>query len=339
MDHRRFLSSLSAEQRQELVALSDAKGLRHLVVHWGLIGLCSALIAAEVPGWPALMIVQGVLLVFLFTLLHETSHRTPFRSGWLNSFAGHMSGFIIFLPATWFRFFHLAHHRYTQMPGKDPELSEPKPESWTQYLRHVSGIPVWIAHAKTLVSNASDRRIGDFVPDARRKGVVIEARLYVIAYGLLFGLSLWRGSDLLLHLWIVPLLLGQPFLRLYLLAEHGRCPFVSNMFENTRTVFTNGFVRAISWNMPFHAEHHSYPTVPFHRLPELHNLAQRYLGVTAKGYASFNRSFCTGLGAEVRVGSKNVPLLARSSGMDFPSGHVERRERRFLRAEVEVHVE
>jgi fatty acid desaturase len=29
-------------------------------------------------------------------------------------------------------------------------------------------------------------------------------------------------------------------------------------------------VKLFAWNMPFHAEHHAYPAVPFHALPALH---------------------------------------------------------------------
>ena len=36
-----------------------------------------------------------------------------------------------------------------------------------------------------------------------------------------------------LTLWIIPALLGQPFLRAFLLAEHAACPAVSNMLENS----------------------------------------------------------------------------------------------------------
>jgi fatty acid desaturase len=60
-------------------------------------------------------------------------------------------------------------------------------------------------------------------------------------YGLA-GLTLvW--TDVLLWVWLVPVLLGQPVLRLYLLAEHGDCPEVANMFENTRTTFTTRAMR------------------------------------------------------------------------------------------------
>jgi fatty acid desaturase len=75
------------------------------------------------------------------------------------------------------------------------------------------------------------------------------------------------------------------------LAEHGDCPQVTNMFENTRTTFTTRAVRFLAWNMPFHVEHHVYPSVPFHRLPMLHGLMQDRLQVTSQGYAAFTRDY------------------------------------------------
>ena len=63
------------------------------------------------------------------------------------------------------------------------------------------------------------------------------------------------------------------------------------MFENTRTTFTSRAVRALAWNMPYHTEHHTYPSVPFHRLPELHRLIEPHLRVTADGYGAFNKAY------------------------------------------------
>jgi len=291
MNHKDFLSSLTPEQRQHLTARSDVKGLLHLVGHWGAIAACSTLILIAVPLWPLLLVVQGVLLVFLFTLLHETSHKTPFQSDWINDCVGHICGFIIFLPATWFRYFHFAHHKHTQIPGKDPELDSPKPETKLGYALYVSGLPLWLNHAKTVIRTARGQMSTRYIPTARRAGITREARLYLVGYVALLGLSLWHASTALLYLWLLPALLGQPFLRLYLLAEHGRCPMVANMFENTRTTFTSRFVRGLAWNMPYHTEHHTYPSVPFHRLPELRRLTTPYLNVTANGYAAFNKEY------------------------------------------------
>ena len=41
-----------------------------------------------------------------------------------------------------------------------------------------------------------------------------------------------------------------------------------NGLTNTRTTLTNGLMRLLMWNMPFHTEHHLYPSIPFHRLPD-----------------------------------------------------------------------
>jgi fatty acid desaturase len=113
----------------------------------------------------------------------------------------------------------------------------------------------------------------------------VMAGLYV-----LLGLTL-LVSPFVFWVWLLPIVLGQPFLRLYLLAEHGDCPEVANMFENTRTTFTTGVMRFLAWNMPYHAEHHVYPAVPFHKLPELHGLMKDELRVTAEGYGAFAREF------------------------------------------------
>ncbi len=117
------------------------------------------------------------------------------------------------------------------------------------------------------------------------------ARWMLVGYVLLLVLSLAAGATILLWLWVVPVLLGQPFLRLYLLAEHGLCPFVANMLENTRTTYTTRLVRLLAWNMPYHTEHHTYPTVPFHKLPDLHRLMKDDLRTTANGYTAFNREY------------------------------------------------
>ena len=91
----------------------------------------------------------------------------------------------------------------------------------------------------------------------------------------------------LFRVWLLPLALGFPVLRLYLLAEHDRCEEVADMLRNTRTTLTNRAVRFLAWNMPFHAEHHAAPSVPFHKLPELHGHVRNRIAVLTPGYRTF----------------------------------------------------
>lgn len=290
MDHRDFLASLPPDVKSGLTAPSNRAGLRHLAGHLGLIGALGLPVALGLPGWGLCLLPLGVALVFLFTLEHECTHRTPFASPALNDWVGRACGMVLILPFEWFRYFHLAHHRWTNLPGQDPELEGARPETLRQWLWHVSGLPYWAAMARITLALAFGRGgQARYLPAPALPRIRAEARAMLVLYALAAA-SLWL-SPLLLWLWLVPVLLGQPFLRLYLLAEHGDCPQVAGMFDNTRTTFTSALVRFLAWNMPYHTEHHVFPAVPFHRLPALHALMRDHLRVTAPGYAAFTRSY------------------------------------------------
>ena len=93
-----------------------------------------------------------------------------------------------------------------------------------------------------------------------------------------------------LYFFFLPSLLAMPFMRAYLIAEHTLCSRDQNFLTNTRTTLTNFPIRLLMWNMPFHAEHHLFPAVPFHRLPALHGLIGDRFAYVAPGYVATNRS-------------------------------------------------
>lgn len=288
-NHKQLLASLPDSLRIELTSKSDLKGLGMLSTHVIAIGLSTLWIAQGWAGWQAVLVLQGIMLVFLFTLLHETSHATVFETNWLNTAVGWLCSLIIFLPPNWFRYFHLAHHRHTHDPDKDPELEGGKPETLLEYLWVVSGIPVWRFHLQTLVLNAFGKPNYDYLPTQGYRKIRREALIMLGIYALIVLGMVLTGNFLLVWVWILPMLIGQPFLRLYLMAEHDRCPHVSNMLENTRTTFTNRFVRWLAWNMPYHAEHHAFPSVPFYQLPKFHEVAKEHLRMTENGYVQFQK--------------------------------------------------
>ncbi len=294
IDHQRVIADLEPALREVLLTRSDGPGLLRFAFHAGAILALGTLIALGAPFWFLLLPVQGILIIFLFTTMHECIHDTAFKSSFLNRSVSVLCGFVIIIPPAWFRYFHFAHHRHTHEPGLDPELQSPKPQNIFSYVRHVSGLPVWASNIRALVTNAMGRNADKFVPPKGKARVTFEARLMLTIYFLIASASVLWGSTLLIWTWIVPALLGQPFLRLFLLAEHTACPHVENMFENTRTTFTTRLVRMIAWNMPFHAEHHALPTVPFHKLPMLHRAVREHLKVTADGYRYFNGKLISG---------------------------------------------
>src|SRR5438477_11756269 len=137
---RRSRSDLRA-----LGQLSNGRGMARLAAHLAALVAAASLVAGA-PGplsGLAAQAVEGAILVFLFAPLHETIHRTAFRSRRGNDVAAAVLGFVLLLPAGGFRRFHFAHHRHTQDPARDPELATPKPRTRAAWLLAVSGLVLW----------------------------------------------------------------------------------------------------------------------------------------------------------------------------------------------------
>ena len=282
---------------RDLATRSDRRGVLQLGGHAAALLASGGLVwLAPGPAWllPA-MLVHGIVLVFLFAPLHEAVHKTAFRSHGLNDAVARVCGALLVLPPAYFRAFHFAHHRHTQDPARDPELATPKPDSIGRYLWHVSGLPYWGQRIATTLRHARGQVDESFVAARERRHIAREARRLLATYLVLAAGSLALGSAALLWLWVFPALLGQPFLRAYLLAEHTGCPLIPDMLRNSRTTKSVALVRRLAWNMPYHAEHHAYPALPFHALPAAHELLKERVAVQADGYVEVNREILLAL--------------------------------------------
>lgn len=142
MDHKALVANLSREQRSHLLQQANGPVLRRLASQWAAILTLGAWVLLGAWAWPLALVPLGVLLVFQFTLLHEVSHLTAFRTRWINEALALACGLILLLPPHWFRYFHFAHHRYTQDPERDPELASHKPQTLAAYAWHITGLPV-----------------------------------------------------------------------------------------------------------------------------------------------------------------------------------------------------
>jgi fatty acid desaturase len=282
---------LDRDTLRRLSRRSNARGFLQLAAH-GLTLAATGLLVWASRGrlWilPA-MLAYGIVLNFVFCALHETIHRTAFASRRINDAVAWVTGAIMVLPAEYFRAFHFAHHRFTQDSARDPELALPPVSSLGVYLWRATGIPNWTKRLSITARHALTGRVTEpFVTEAKRAAIVREARVLWCVYGAILALSLAFRSDAALIYWIFPLLLGQPFLRLYLMSEHADCALSDDMYANTRTTYTNGAVRLLAWQMPFHVEHHAFPAVPFHALVRVNALIRDRIEVDARGYLALH---------------------------------------------------
>src|SRR5207248_659425 len=157
--------------------------------------------------------------------MHECVHGSAFRARVLNEVVGRLAGLAILFDATYYRQFHFAHHRYAQDPSRDPELlTAPPPRSRAAYWWRATALPYWQARAVNLWRLSRGRFDGlDFVPVTAHPEIVRSVRAMLGLLLVLGAASLALGTSALLWYWLLPLALGLPVLRLYLLSEHTGC--------------------------------------------------------------------------------------------------------------------
>jgi len=280
---------IPVEVLKQLNTRSNLAGWIQLLLHLGLIGVSGGLWLTQMGAQPGMalpaLVVYGASLATMFAALHECVHRTAFASRKLNDSVAWVAGLLSFYNSTFYRYYHKWHHRYTQIPGKDPELEDPKPRNWRQYLRELSGIPWWFGKLRGYWRLATGQLQGcPYIPESAQGEVIRSVRWQLAVYGLGIAISLGTGWPWFLVLWLLPLAVGQPILRFILLAEHTGCSQDENPLTNTRTTLTVWPVRLLMWNMPYHAEHHLYPSLPFHALAKAHGYLRPHLGQVELGY-------------------------------------------------------
>jgi fatty acid desaturase len=293
---------LSNQELRTLIGRSDRLGWQRLGLHIVLLAAAGWLVAVS-SGWmvvPAVFVL-GLVQVALFAPAHETMHQTAFASRRANAIVGWLTSCPSLLNWHFYTAYHLAHHRHTQVPGQDPELMTPPPVSVGGYALRVLGIPFWTLRLRVMWDCwRRDLTAYPFVSAAAAPKIIRSVRwMTVLMLGGAAGSALVFGWATPLLYWIGPQLLGQPPLRAYLLVEHTGCTEDPNGLTNTRTTLTWAPVRLLMWDMPYHAEHHLFPSIPFHRLADAHALLRAKLGFVQPGYVRWNVGFVRSLAGRV----------------------------------------
>jgi len=251
-------------------------------VHWCYSnGYWLLLLLAEVPF--------GIAESFLFNGFHEMVHNTAFKTQAFNTVFAEFIGFTIFRGAKWFWCFHWTHHRYTNDPAKDPELSggsldlDDPMRSAASYVSFLSGYPFGFERIPRMLRLATGMAAADpwvaYQSASTKKYVRIESVIYCVGYLLVALAAVTHpcsvGINLVLY-WLLPHCFGAGHLRMYQFAEHRAClmgPYTdTNAWICSRTTSTWWFYRKLAWQMPWHVEHHAFPNVPFHKLQATHEM-------------------------------------------------------------------
>lgn len=272
-----YHTDIPRKQMKALMQREDAPAIRDTVILFaamtGLAGLGMLLWGSlwAVPVWLGYGVLYGSAMDSRW---HECGHGTAFRTSWMNDALYQIASFcMVRNPVVW-RWSHARHHTDTVIVGRDPEIAVMRPPAFLRLLLNVFGIVDALTGWGRMLRHAGGRLDTEertWVPDSEQPKVIRVARIWVAIYAATLALAAGLGSILPLMVIGLPRLYGAWHHVMTGLLQHaGLADNVNDHRLNSRTVLMNPISRFIYWNMNYHVEHHMFPMVPYHRLPELH---------------------------------------------------------------------
>ncbi len=296
---------------KELSVLQPSRALIATAEEWAAI---AAAIAVCAYYWHPVLYVVAVMVIgarqhALLILGHDASHYRYLRTRWQNDLFGNL--FLMwptFASVEGFRKFHGTHHQYTSL-AKDGNRDlwhthnaegELEPE-WV-FPKTRAGLALMILRRAAFVTGLSwilRGLIGSSLIPSPRWMVAARFAFYASVAGLLTYFGAWSG---LVWYWLVPFCtwhIAAQYIRL--ICEHSAVEIEESEYRVTRTTIPTWLERIfiLPRNVGFHLEHHWYPSVPFYRLPELHQLLMARAGFQTN--AVVRRSVATSLGECIKA--------------------------------------
>ncbi|MCF7928274.1 MAG: fatty acid desaturase [Spirochaetales bacterium] len=285
-----YRTPIPKEEMQKLTVRSDFKGFLQafsfLLVYAAFIFLSVLLFLGE--QWVLLTItavLQGSFMAFLGmeASIHELSHKTPFKTRWINEFFYLLFSFLTWNNYLHFRESHMKHHQLTAFRGLDKEvIIGTGPYSfWTILSWFTFDWGKFKMVMFTNIAHFFGNGDADFFfweplfpkGDPKRKKMIRWARIMVIGHAILAAIFIY------FQLWI--LLYSVTFSYFFfsylghgtgVAQHHGLCPNNPDWRVIAHSFKASPLIKWLYWRMHYHIEHHMYAAVPFYNLGKLHKL-------------------------------------------------------------------
>lgn len=285
-----YTTPVSRSDMRKLLVRKDGPAIRDTIIWFTLIFGSGYTVFLLWGTWYAIFpyIIYSVLYASTSdSRWHETSHGTAFKTDWMNNALYEIASFMVLRQSTVWRWSHARHHSDTIIRGRDPEIAVPRPPDLKKIVLGFFGLSGSIPEIRRILLHASgriDREVATYLPQHEYSKVIFKARIYILIYLFVIVLSVYFQSLLPLLFIGLPTILGGWLMPVYGLTQHaGLRENVLDHRLNCRTVYMNRIHRFLYWNMNYHIEHHMFPLVPYHALPQLHELVKDDYPVPYKG--------------------------------------------------------
>jgi Na+-transporting NADH:ubiquinone oxidoreductase subunit F len=285
-----YRSPVPRAKMRELLVRKDGPAIRDTIIWFTLILSSGYLIFIWWGSWIVVFpyIIYSVLYASTSdSRWHETSHGTAFKTDWMNNVLYEIASFMVLRQSTVWRWSHARHHSDTIIRGRDPEIAVPRPPDLKKIVLGFFGISGAIPEIRRILIHAGgkiDPSVATYLPESEYSKVIFKARVYIFIYLLVIASAIYFHTFLPLMYIGLPTILGGWLMPVYGLTQHaGLQENVLDHRLNCRTVYMNRIHRYLYWNMNYHVEHHMFPLVPYHALPQLHNLMKEDCPVPYNG--------------------------------------------------------
>ncbi len=323
-----YHSDIPRAEMKALMKRSDQPAIRDTAIWFAALAITAGMGIYLWPSWwsAPFWLAYGVLYGSASDARwHECGHGTAFKTGWMNDAVYNIACFMIIRNPTSWRWSHARHHTDTIIVGRDPEIAAMRPPAALQMALNVFGIPDAYYGLKRLFLNASgklDPEEATFVPEHEAPKVIRTARIWVAIYAATLIAALATWSILPFMVIGLPRLYGAwHFIMTGYLQHGGLADNVLDHRLNSRTVYMNPVSRFIYLNMNYHVEHHMFPMVPYHRLPELHEKIKHDLPEPSPSILAAYREVLPALWRQLRNEDyyvrRELPATARPYREDF----------------------
>lgn len=286
--NKTWLERFTTDEIRELRVIRPGRAWLTLFLNYGLIAAAMAMVAyfPNVLTVVFALFVIGARQLGFAVVMHESAHRTLFRSRKLNDFVGNwLSGYPVYLSVDMYRVHHLEHHAKTWTDA-DPDLPlatvfpVSKASMARKVIRDLSGITglkrlLGTTYLVFKVIRGEQVDAGTLPMRLERKPAVRMVIGTVLTNSILFGVLSALGHPMLYLLWFGAWMTTNNLVaRIRSIAEHAVVPDPSDPMRQTRTVLAGWPERLfIAPNcVQYHLEHHLLMTVPHYNLPKLHQM-------------------------------------------------------------------
>lgn len=262
---------------RQLLERRNGPAIRDTIIWFGLIFGMAFLTWWLWPSWWAAVPYLAYAALYASTSdsrWHEAGHGTAFKTDWMNNALYEVASFMVLRESVIWRWSHTRHHSDTQIVGRDPEIAVPRPPNLRGMIMTIFAIPLYPAYFKAIIRHSFGKMSAHektFLPESEFGKVFFRARIYLLIYLSVIGLAIYTRSFLPVLFIGGPHFFGTWLMLFYGWTQHaGLAENVLDHRLNCRTVYMNPLNRFLYWNMNYHVEHHMFPLVPYHRLPQLH---------------------------------------------------------------------